>query len=231
VAGGGVSGKDFAPRCAGEAIVCDCGQVLQINTEHVYTCTRPGVCRANHAPTAFGVSVRFPWRSFCVPITIFSIDSDGDLTQFGSIVSPPQEGYVTEFVPTPAGRVVASGATVATTDAYPFLKFNGISNISWADDLPAPPLPDGTPIDCYPRCSGYGGTCRDSEGNHMGDCPGCVDKQCPEGEYRAQAFCYVPFQTTYTGVDSFQFAAIDQHGAQSAPVTVAIEIYDDRSQS
>jgi hypothetical protein len=230
VAGGGISGVDYAPRCAGEAMVCDCGTDMTLGDGGLrFTCTRPGVCRANHAPVASGPPITFPSDSSpCIPVHIWSFDRDGDETQFLTVVSPPTEGWLSD-IHTEPWKVVGA-APAAVTNAYPILTFNSILNMGgWADDLPPLPLPEGTPVDCSPRCLVYSGdgSCLDSAGNSLPLCPDCTRTHvCPEGEYVGKTFCYIPFNPTRSGFDSFQMAVIDQHGAQSAPVTVTIELIE-----
>jgi hypothetical protein len=173
----------------------------------------------------------------CVPIILWVSDRDYDEARFIRLVSLPQFGFLTTEIANRSLAVASASvethgepaAIVTTAELYPVLTWNSLYNQTggWATALPAPPLPDDVPRDCFPRCRVGLGTCPDS-GDYCPDCrKGLNGYDCPEGGYQqASVACYIPFQTTYTGPDNFQWAAIDLHGAQSATATVGIEICD-----
>jgi hypothetical protein len=234
VAGGGVWGVDFEPECAGKHAVCDCRPNLTYydpadpsGPDHTprLTCTQPGACRANHAPVATPVDVRHPWRYPCVPVVLAAFDADHDHLFF-RVTSLPQNGFLTNRVdPYVSARAAAAGDSPRDPHNYPLWGQLNQDAGGWTTGEPAPL--DGLRRDCTPHCWLDGlGTCPDS-----GDyCPGCgADgdyRDCPEGWYQQMALCYIPFKSTFSGFDTFEYVVWDIHGVESAPATVFIEVFE-----
>jgi hypothetical protein len=196
-----------------------CGDLVCAYIEHGV-----GVCRVNHVPVAFNLSIRNPWRSPCVPITLRGYEPDYDFLRY-RINTAPSNGFLTDM----------------NLDTH--------SSPGWTRGLPAPPLPADVPERCGPRpCELFDNCDQPSSG---GICPDCTigvesgarsgwfpDRDgtllpsagafftCPEGWYTATSFCYIPYKSTFTGSDFFTFSMVDEHGAEGQTAQVNIDIYE-----
>ena len=228
VAGGGAWDNEFVvqSQCSAENTVCDCRPAVRIGNEGSrLICTGPGACRLNHRPRVAPVTVRSPWRSPCVPIVMTGLDADGDPMSYW-VTTQPKFGTLTlsdSHYSATAGSA-ADGLTSGAGEQAPGAGKNGA--LAW-EGLPAPPLPQAE-INCVPRVYFHdlgsipgGGICPDCGGGPNGG-----HLYCPEGFYWQWAICYISVSPTFTGFDSFQYVAVDSHGAVSEPVTVQIEIYE-----
>ncbi|MFT4040403.1 MAG: hypothetical protein QM692_19640 [Thermomicrobiales bacterium] len=206
---------DSGAACAATSECC--GDLVCAYIEHGV-----GVCRVNHAPVAHAISVRNPWRSPCVPITLTGYEPDRDFVRF-RIVTTPTEGFLSD------------------------LSLENTGAAGWTTGLPAPPLPDGADMTCPPRrcrtasCdTAPTGTCSDcSVGVEIGDRALWFRDQdgelvptagafytCPEGWYFASSFCYIPYKSTFKGSDAFTYSMVDEHGAEGPAVSVDIDVYE-----
>lgn len=176
--------------------VCDCGQIVYYPRGRVVQCKRPGVCRPNHAPVALSLDVKHPWRFANVPVDLVGYEPDSEEFLTFRIVTNPEHGFLTLVNEVFVGEPGASA-------------------------LPAPPIPADAPRDCFPRCSATSLTC-----DWNTRCPDCNGRWCPEGFYANDTITYIPFSTTFTGTDSFTYAAVDLYGAEGPPALVTITIFE-----
>lgn len=111
------------------------------------------------APVAENISIRFPWKSPCVPITLYGNDPLLDPYEYGyEILSLPSDGFLS---PVPGG----TGASTSLS-TFPPASYGDVGV-------------QGTPANN------------------------------PEGQIGADTLCYVPFESVFTGFDSFTYAVWD----------------------
>ncbi len=112
--------------CAGEHVACDCGEEWACDDRGLrFSCTRPGVCRPNHAPIASDVSIEYEGLGAeCIGVVLTALEADHEHWVLSRILTLPEHGliYFTSFLASEPG---APG--------------------------PLPPLNDW-PRDCYPGC-------------------------------------------------------------------------------
>lgn len=186
--------------CGGGELVCDCGQLLRSNGVDIQ-CTRPGVCRPNHAPVALDRDSKLVWDpdggegAYPIELNAYEPDlEDRGNTKF-RIVTYPEHGFLdanSDMIDGPQGPPA----------------------------LPAPPLPADVRMDCKPRCN---------QVQLMGCsewCPDCTYELCPEGGYWNSLLFYIPNSSAFTGIDSFTYAAVDVFGAEGPPALYSITIYE-----
>lgn len=156
-----------------------------------------------HVPTAAEINIKHPWKAACIPVTFSAHDIDTDPKT--TVVYPLRyaplfriKSYPNEGFLTDYVSFRAPAAPVTTASA-------ATKSIS---------VPLGDTVDSVPDHQSTTGS--------RPPVPGPVS---PWGFYAATT-CYVPMSSTFTGVDSFTYTAVDVDGNESAPASVTIEIFE-----
>lgn len=187
---------DRASDCCGE-LVCDCGQVLYYPPGgQVVECKRAGFCRPNRAPVALNLDFKLA-RQF-----------RGDELRpiFLNGYESDDDFFTFRIVTQPVNGFLAY--------------YNEVFMGEPGDPaLPATPIAADAEMDCYPRCR-LGRDCRQTS------CADCSRGLCPEGWYKDEYIEYIPFSSTFTGTDSFTYAAVDLYGAEGPTALVTLMIFD-----
>jgi hypothetical protein len=205
---------------------------------HGFSAPGQGVCGTNGAPSAVNRDVKHPWNTTCIPVTLVGYDPEGDAIVLEP-VTQPQNGFLTSFVAVDrenfgADETPGDGTTggvrallAQATDCVP------------RGPLYIDPQQPGTCPNCIcPDCSGRradgsiqnppGLVFTGSPGNAPLDYGSTTSKEygCPEGIYYQRILCYVPYSSTFTGIDSFTYTATDVFGAQSSPAIFSITVFE-----
>jgi hypothetical protein len=191
------NGDDYDPdaNCCGEDLVCDCLPLAYYPARgYAVVCKQSGVCRPNRAPAVLERNV-----TYVVPRRD---DRQEFLIELTGYEADTEISEMQFRIVTPPRNGFITSSPIDFTD------------IPGTPAPPPPPIPEDAPMDCYPRCSQL--------------TPGCsVDDYCPstpEGWYVTSYASYFPHESTFSGPDSFTYAAVDIFGAESAPMPFYLTI-------
>jgi len=162
------------------------------------TTVGPFTIALDPVPKAVEVSVRSPWQLPCVPVTVTGWDADTDFR-------------------VPAGYRHG-------VDPYPFLtaRINSLPQNGFLTTF----LSSRTrPITSFAG-TGAHGVAAAADGSNLGLVPAAAAAHKTAGYNFYGTLCYVPFQPTFTGFDSFTFVVVDPDGNESSPGTATIEIFE-----
>jgi hypothetical protein len=227
-----------APDCC-DGLVCACDPADNDCSDAPWQdrAAAAAVCRTNQTPWASEITVRYPWRSRCVPVTWVAVDADGDGVGI-RIETFPEHGFLTEYIiSTGFGQFAASGLPTAS-GAVPVgrpsasgpVPPSGAAKVASGSAAVGAMMKKG----CWPRNP-------DWDTRRTDICEDCITfyERGVDGTSPTSAFCadcpdigsccygtarYVPFAETFTGFDSLTYVAIDTYGGVSEPATVSIEI-------
>jgi hypothetical protein len=148
------------------------------------------------APAAVDVSIKSPWKTPCVPVTMHGNDPKLDPYSYGyQILTLPSYGYLAAFVPSQRIRsnpILSTGPSQGLGHAASRETSRGASNAtSNATVESAIPSP-------FPPASYDGGV---SPGDPADN---------PFGLIGAKTECYIPFSSTWVGIDTFTYGVWDE---------------------
>lgn len=167
----------------------------------VDTMTRAFTIFMDPAPLAVDFSVRNPWKSPCVPITIGGWDADSD----------PQAEWV--YPPWLLPRIFTHTAPS-----------RGFLTPYWSSSALAEDANQTAQAEAEPGAAQASQQAQNYEfGTELIGTSPALPLTAHESYYAS--FCYIPFTSTFTGTDSFSFVLVDQDGNVSEPAQVNIDIY------
>ncbi len=169
----------------------------------VDTMTRTFTIFMDPAPLAVDFSVRSPWKSPCVPITIGGWDADSD----------PQAEWV--YPPWLLPRIFIHTAPT-----------RGFLTQYWSSRAPVEDANQTAQAEAEPSAAQAAQQAQNYEfGTEFVGTSPALPLGGDESYYAS--FCYMPFTSIFTGTDSFTFVLVDQDGNVSEPGRVNIDIYKD----
>lgn len=186
------NGDDYDPaaNCCGEGLVCDCLPLAYYPARgYAVVCKQSGVCRPNRAPAVLERNVTYV------------IENGRDQLN----IPVELTGYEADY------EISEMRFRIVTQPTHGFVYIFD-SDAAFGPGTPAPPpppIPEGASMDCYPRCSHYSEGCDYNKP--------CKDLS-PAEWYVSTSASYYPHESTFSGPDSFTYAAIDIFGAESAPM-------------
>ena len=155
-----------------------------------------------HVPTADEVNIKHPWKAACIPVTLSAHDIDTDPKI--NALYPLRYAPLFKIKEHPTEGYLVDYVGVSKSLAAPSPNARISKSIS---------VPLGDTVDSVEH--------RGASGSRA-PVPGPVS---PWGFF-ATTICYVPISSTYTGPDTFTYTAVDVDGNESAPASVAIEIFE-----
>lgn len=153
-------------------------------------------------PLAFDVNIKHPWKAACIPVTLHAQDIDTDPKI--NVLYPLRYAPLFKIKEHPTEGYLVDYVGVSKSLAAPSPNARISKSIS---------VPLGDTVDSVEHMGASGSNA---------PVPGPVS---PWGFF-ATTICYVPISSTYTGPDTFTYTAVDVDGNESAPASVAIEIYE-----
>ena len=147
-------------------------------------------------PTAIDINIKHPWKAACIPITLLALDIDTDPAV--SVLYPQRYWPIVRIKEYPREGFLDQYGVAGTKGAV----------ASRAKSISVP-----------------GGTYDPDDSFMLANYGTATDSNSQRGSFGV-TWCYKPISSTYVGPDTFSYAVIDVDGNESAPASVAIEIYE-----